>query len=172
MRVRYIVLVVVAISILWFALQMSVFTPKFNSDWLTCQSDVDCIFVESYGPCSCGEPFVINGDFNDSYNSFSSKSLFVESFIWVRYECSICIRFGEFIPVCENNECSGKEICIPYGRPFPNLSNISLPCCEGLNEVQYINPDWDEQNLSVCIRCGDDRCIGPEDKNNCPKDCS
>ena len=67
-------------------------------------------------------------------------------------------------------------VCWGEGDAWGDAAD-ELPCCEGLTPIPC---DWLEEDVCVpcpatagfCTYCGDDECVGRENRCNCPEDCA
>jgi len=107
MKKVYIVLIIIGVLLVGYIISLKYFNANFDKEWLSCETDDDCILVPQYGFCSCGD-MAINKNFEHNYNWFLTKSKIYQriSLTKIQVLCEVCAHIENPIPKCENDRCT------------------------------------------------------------------
>lgn len=111
MKKLYIILIILGVLIAGYMISLNFFNAKFDKEWLSCETDDDCILVPDYRICSCGD-MALNKNFEDEYMSTRFKNNIYQKISLAKMQviCEVCAQIQNPVPKC--GDTYGRNMCV------------------------------------------------------------
>ena len=124
MKKLYIILIIIAVLIGGYIISLNYFNAKFDKEWLSCETDDDCILVPDYRICSCND-MALNKNFEDDYMSMRFKNNIYQKISLSKFGvvCEVCATIEKIDGEIINKSYSSPNITVLSG--FSNIKETS-----------------------------------------------